>query len=533
MNPRGGRRIPRALRGLALALLVSLMAAGAGAQVGDPLASGDRTDSLELGNANPAQALSQLERARQLRDRNVTLLGAGAVDPDTYVLGPGDLLRMEVRGALSLSAPAIVSADGSVTFPQLGTLDVGGRTLTAARAAVSARAGKLISGAEVSLILDTGRAFKVQVVGEVPLPGAVAATALTRVSEAIQAAGGPGDSASVRRIVVRHTDGTQTPADLLGFLLAGRMAGNPTLRDGDVVVVPPRADLVSVEGAVLYPGSYDYVPADELGALLTVIGLRPDADRGRALIQRTPDDRAYDTLGVALGPVLAGTVQVPLRPGDRVLVHAVGDWRPMASASVEGAVVSPGPVPVERGSTRVKDAVAAAGGLGEAAVAERVILTRFLPPDTTAIRHPAEAENYLAGLAARGSRETVVDLSLGAGPLVEPGDRIMVPRRVGWVQLAGRVKRPGFYDYRPGWEVSQYITAAGGYGRQADKSQARVSRGAADEVLFAADVPEPAPGDLIWVPEKEHGNFWQTARDVLGVTSTLATIFFVIRGATK
>ncbi len=534
MDRRGNHRTRATLRDSLLALLFLLVAVPvAHGQTGTPPTDLVGSSGPVLTNPGSATRAEAITRTRQLQDRNLTLLGTGTVDPDAYVVGPGDLLRLEVRGALSLSASALVAADGSVTFPQIGTLPVGGLTLTAARADIKERARRLISGAEITLVLDSTRAFKVEVVGRVPHPGTVAATALTRVSEVLEAAGGPSDSTSVRRIRVRHTDGTEEAADLLGFLFTGRLRGNPTVRDGDVVVVPYREDLVTFEGAVFHPGSYDFVVGDELGDLLDVVGPRPDADPARVLIQRTSDNLTYDTLGVALPPVLAGEVKVPLRPGDRVLMRAIGEWRPEASATVSGAVASPGPVPVDRGRTRVGDAVRAAGGLAAEAVAERIVLVRALPPDSTGLRSPTEARNYATALAVRARHETVVDLRRDDGPLVEPGDRIEVPRRLGWIELTGQVKRPGFYDYHEDWSVTDYVEAAGGFGRQARKSQTRVTRGAAGDVVFASDLEVLAPGDMVWVPEKPPGSFWQSVRDVTGLTSTVVTLFLLIREVTR
>jgi hypothetical protein len=107
---------------------------------------------------------------RTLSERNAELLPAGPVDPDTYLLGPGDLLALEVIGAFSLSVKDEIGADGSITFPQLGTFDFGGRTLREARVEIEERGRSLIRESEIRLVLRTMRTFKVFVTGEVMAP---------------------------------------------------------------------------------------------------------------------------------------------------------------------------------------------------------------------------------------------------------------------------------------------------------------------------------------------------------------------------
>jgi protein involved in polysaccharide export with SLBB domain len=97
------------------------------------------------------------------------------------------------------------------------------------------------------------------------------------------------------------------------------------------------------------------------------------------------------------------------------------------------------------------------------------------------------------------------------------------------VEVLGQVKRPGFYDYQPGRMTEEYIEAAGGFAKLADKSKTRVSRGRFGDIGYARDVEVPAPGDVIWVPEKVPVGFWALAKDILSVTSQAAALVLVIR----
>jgi len=492
-----------------------------------------RVGSLNLGSLERLDVTRPAEQVKLMEARNAELLSEGAVDPETYILGPGDLLGLEILGAISLSAEDVVGADGNVTFPQLGTFHLAGLTLSQARALLKEEGRGLVRGGNAELLLKTLRTFKVFVTGRVSRPGSQRASAFTRVSEIIQMAGGFRGPADSRNIEVIHRDGSREFVDLLSFLVAGDLTKNRLLTDGDVVRVQPRTDTIEFSGPVLFPGTYDFVEGDELGAVIRLFGFHPSANLTRATIQRYSDGVRWNTLSVGLGSVIEGVAKVPLHRGDRVMFRSIPTWHLGATATVRGAVQSPGKIPVVRGELTVADAIHLSGGFLENAVPERVILGRPFLPDSTQVVDPVPSRTFVQGLTAQRLHEVIVDLTRGDGPTVDPGDVITVPLMEGWIEVLGQVKHPGYYTFFPDWKTKDYIEAAGGFAKLADKGKSRISRGRFGDVGYVDDVDQPAPGDLIWVPEKIPFSFWVFARDFFSVTSQAIALTLVIREAVK
>ena len=395
------------------------------------------------------------------------------------------------------------------------------------------RGRSLLRKAEPELVLKSTRTFKVHVTGTVAHPGSEAATPLTRVSEVIQESGGFLPASNFREVRITHRDSTVTSADLLEFLYTGGVSKNPLMRDGDVINVRPRTEEIYVAGAVLHAGRFDYVAGDELGALLKLIELHPRADTSRAIVQRFRNNVKWDTLTVELEPILSGVTQMPLKPGDRVLIRSLGEWRMGSMADVRGAVAFPGPIPVERGTINVAQAIQLAGGMLPDALPERIVLGKPFIPDSTRLTDPLGNKNYMNALSAQGIHERIVDLTKGSGPLVEPDDIITVPQKEAWVQVLGQVVNPGFYPYYPKWTPRNYITAAGGYSHNAHKSMTQLSRGRFGDVGYAKDYDTVAPGDVLYVPEKNVQGFWSTVRDIIVVSGQAAALILVVRDITR
>ncbi|HEX7880538.1 MAG TPA: SLBB domain-containing protein [Candidatus Eisenbacteria bacterium] len=463
-------------------------------------------------------------------------LGDGPVDPALYHLGPGDELTIRYRGRTTATHRLLVGPEGAVYLPDVGRIDLSGRTLSEGREALMTAARKILRDVTIEVDLTRVRSFKMSVTGQVARPGVYAATGSTRVFEILRMAGGVTDSAAVRdlRLVDLRT-GESKPVDLLPFLLrGGPPACNPYVPDGATLVVPRRTRWVRLGGAVLQPGAYD-LPADgtTVGDLLGLVGLEPDAVTDRIELGRLGEAPKGGTLAD-----LAGT---PLVHGDVVTVPRKGTFRRVDLVNVEGEVGFPGSYAVSNDTTRLADFLERAGGLLPGAQTSRILLMRrsladSLPPAArrlvpypTVILTLSEKEQ-LRARGEDGFRAVVIDLAQGEdrGPVLEPGDRILVPRRGAFVEVGGRVRRPGFYAWRAGATAEDYVADAGGWADRADKKQTRVTTGPGDNFRTGKDVGSLEPGDHVWVPEKIPRSGWENLRDAVVIVGQLATVVLLI-----
>jgi polysaccharide export outer membrane protein len=169
-----------------------------------------------------------------------------------------------------LSGKFAVEADGALTFPLVGRVAVGGKSIRAAedemRRLLSAG---YLKDPQVSISVDQYRSQQVIMMGEVKQPGSLQFTGSMTLLEALARVGSTTERAGMEAIVIRPPAGSAAPptglnpnspnaetirVDLVS-LQTGALAQNIVLRAGDTVFVP-RAATVFVSGHVRTPGEY-------------------------------------------------------------------------------------------------------------------------------------------------------------------------------------------------------------------------------------------------------------------------------------
>jgi protein involved in polysaccharide export with SLBB domain len=96
---------------------------------------------------------------------------SGAVDPNTYRLGPGDLVQIQMWGRVARSSVTEVGPEGVLTLPGTSPLKVAGRTLTEVRQDVLERMKSVFRDVSIDVRLARPRSFFVYLTGQVQTPG--------------------------------------------------------------------------------------------------------------------------------------------------------------------------------------------------------------------------------------------------------------------------------------------------------------------------------------------------------------------------
>ena len=181
-------------------------------------------------------------------------------DAADYPLSAGDTIRIQVFQNPDLTIETRVAENGTITYPLIGALAVGGlATATAERKLADAlQAGGFIQNPQVNITLLVVRGNQVSVLGQVGRPGRFPLdTANTRLSGMLANAGGALGTGDDVAIVTGTRDGKpfRREIDIPSIYLDNRMDDDIVLQGGDTVYVH-RAPVFFIYGETQRPGSY-------------------------------------------------------------------------------------------------------------------------------------------------------------------------------------------------------------------------------------------------------------------------------------
>ncbi|MFN3532577.1 MAG: polysaccharide biosynthesis/export family protein [Candidatus Brocadia sp.] len=257
-----------------------------------------------------------------------TLCYADELKEQEYTVGAGDVLNINVLGHEDLKTVAIVAADGSISFPYIGTVYVKGMSLSEIEKEIAKRlASGYIKYPVVSVTLSTSKSMKFFVFGEVKNPGRYVLEDSMTVLKAISAAGGITPEGFYGDVKVRRRQKNKKEYKEINIYLKntkeGGMNGDMPIEPEDIVVVE-RSKSFFVYGEVLKPGKFTLEEGTTvLKAISLAGGFAKYGSLDRVKILRTiPGKAEYASIKVDMKGAVSGQVgkDIRLEPEDIVVV---------------------------------------------------------------------------------------------------------------------------------------------------------------------------------------------------------------------
>ncbi|WP_296702978.1 SLBB domain-containing protein [Algoriphagus sp.] len=388
--------------------------------------------------------------------------------PQSYVIGSGDQLLLDVYGASQQSFDLNVSPEGRVFLPNIGPIQLSGSTIEAATSRIKTALGRIYSGLNganpntfIQLRLGNIRSIKVSMVGELTKPGTYTLPSFATVFNGLYAAGGPNENGAFRNIQVYRDSRLITTVDIYEFLSKGDQSSNITLQDNDVLIVPPVQARVEVIGPVRREGLFEVKPNEHLDDIYIYTGgFQSSAYRDRVTVRRIEDNQRK-----VIDVPSEEFTSFSLKDGDEILIGEALD-RFVNRVQVTGSVNRPGEYSFEEGNLTVKGLVEKAQGLKPEAFSTRATLYRT-SSDLTLAAESLDLKGILDG-----AKEDVV---------LENEDLLFIPSRYDiqeeyFVKISGEINFPGAYPYASNMTIGDLILRSGGLLQSATNSSIEIAR---------------------------------------------------------
>ena len=387
--------------------------------------------------------------------------------PKNYILGPGDLIYVDIYGESEKYYEATVNPEGSILLDNIGMIAVSGKTIEASEGIIKNRVATFYTGLSGSnpktflqVSLGNVKTIKVHILNEVRLPGTFTLSAFSTVFNALYAAGGPSDKGTLRAIQLIRNNKKIAEIDVYELLINGTANLDVQLQDQDVILVNPYLARVRVMGEVKRPLVFEVTPEDNLEDVLRFAGGFTDlAFKDRISISRiTGNQRSIsDVYSNQLG-------LFNLKGGDEISVYRIID-RFTNRIQIKGAVFRPGIFSLTEGLT-LTQLIKNADGLKGDAYTQRASILRTkgdLSSEVLEVNLQAVLEGRQADVVLQ--REDVIRIS-----------SIYDVQNERYIQILGEVKRPGTYPYASGMTPEELILTAGGLQESANIKDIEIAR---------------------------------------------------------
>jgi polysaccharide biosynthesis/export protein len=198
---------------------------------------------------------------------------------ESLLIGPGDLIQVDVMDTPEMEQQVRVTDDGSAPLAYIGNIQVGGKTPAGAAAMIEAALveKKVMHKPQVTVRLQELATQDVSVLGQVKTPGTYSITTPQTILKVLSMAGGLTETAD-RTVTVKRRRSSEQIKYYVSNDSKQALTDLVMVYPGDIVLVA-RAPMVSVMGDVNRPGGYAMTTNDERLGVLQVVAMAGSASK--------------------------------------------------------------------------------------------------------------------------------------------------------------------------------------------------------------------------------------------------------------
>ncbi|WP_299057956.1 SLBB domain-containing protein [uncultured Polaribacter sp.] len=314
---------------------------------------------------------------------------------------------------------------------------------------------------------------------------------------------------------------------------------------------------LTIGGAVNKPGTIDFVGNLQIEDLIAISGgLSDGADPEKISVSRRLKDGSFVTLSdvfaVSSDKNLAINNGSPfyLEPFDIVEVRNAKGYVAQKNVTIEGEVNYEGSYVLRKKNERISDLILRAGGFTPFAYLNGATLIREV--DDTSVKQleetleksldDFEAEEVLEQKSSFSVAINLEKIMYNKGSAVdlflEEGDVLKIPTKQQTVRVSGMVLQPSLVPFTKKQNLRKYIAKSGGFAQKAKRNKVYVSYANGDiktvrSFFFFKVYPKINAGATIFVPEKSENKDRMSTTEIVGITSSLATLGILIQTLVK
>ena len=260
--------------------------------------------------------------------------------PNEYKISLNDQFTIILSGSKEAIFDLNVNLDGSILFPELGSISVVGETFQEVKTKLKNFIEQSYIGVRIDLSLKNLSAKKITIVGAVKTPGTYLVNPFSSISSALGYSGGISEIGTLRNIRLIRTNGKTYSFDLYKLLISGNRSDDITIESGDVIIIDPAQQFINITGEVKRPAIYEIKEGETLDDLIKfALGFTQTANKSNINL------RILDIQSSSIKNINASKLESGLADVLSVNVNPYVN-KNIASVSVSGAIKEPGFYPI-------------------------------------------------------------------------------------------------------------------------------------------------------------------------------------------
>ena len=265
--------------------------------------------------------------------------------PNEYKISLNDQMTVILSGSKEAIFDLNVNLDGTILFPELGSIFVVGETFQEVKTKLKNLIEQSYIGVQIDLSLKNLSAKKITIVGAVKTPGTYLVNPFSTISSALGYSGGISEIGTLRNIRLIRTNGETFSFDLYKLLINGDRSDDVTIESGDVIVIDPAQQFINITGQVKRPAIYEVRKDETLSDLINfALGFTQTANKSNISL-RMLDIKSSSVKNISVSNQesnLSNVLSVDVNP----YVN-----KDIASIRISGSIKEPGFYPINSNET--------------------------------------------------------------------------------------------------------------------------------------------------------------------------------------
>ncbi len=184
--------------------------------------------------------------------------------PNDYKISLRDQFTVILSGSKDAIFNLNVKLDGTILFPELGSISVVGLSLQEVKDKLSLIIDQSYIGVNIDISIQNLSAKKITIVGAVKTPGTYLVNPFSTITGALAYSGGVSEIGSLRDITLIRNNNEIISFDLYDLLIKGDRSKDFTIEAGDTLLINSASQFVEITGAVKRPAIYEILEGETL-----------------------------------------------------------------------------------------------------------------------------------------------------------------------------------------------------------------------------------------------------------------------------